>query len=872
MNLGEYGARKKLQSLQSTSRKVRTKSLLVVVRVAFFAVLLAIVIGIAGGYGVVKGIIADSPDMRTIDVSPQGIATTVYNARGDLIQTLVASGANRDPVSLDKVPEDLINAFVAIEDSRFWSHQGVDMKGMIRALILGARSGFRRTQGASTITQQLIKNSVFSGGAESGVGAKVIRKIQEQYLAIALEKVMSKKKILENYLNTINLGANCLGVQVAAKRYFGKDVSELTLSECAVIAGITQNPVKYNPITHPEDNSEKREIVLRYMVDQGYITKEQQQEALADDVYTRIQIVNNKIKEKGDNIYSYFVDRLITEVLRDLVDKCGYTKEQASQLLYSGGLEIYTTQDPEIQAIVDEEISDPANYEDVDNKYSFTYYLAVNRDGEALFFNEGNIRQTLEITLNFDEESGIYDAVKRFKNATLVDGDRIISEVITPILQPQASVVIMDQKTGQVKAIAGGRGKKTTSLSLNRATNTRRSPGSTFKVLTAFAPAINEKGKTLASTYYDEPYTEPSTGKTFRNWWGEDDYVGYSNIREAIVYSMNIVATKCLVETVSPQLGFEYAENFGFNTLYSRQEINGSIYTDITPSLALGGLTSGVTNMQLTAAYATIANYGTYNKPILYTKIVDRSGKVLIDNRPETHNVITPSTAFLLTDAMQDSLEPSSLFGLHSSTSTAAHLENMPAAGKSGTATGKTDLWFVGYTPYYTMGIWSGYDDQSPMEANESSSYHKLIWKKIMDRVDAKKGLSPKDFPVPADIVAVEICAKSGELAASGRCTADHREGMIYTEYFKRGTEPTEECSVHWVTDVCAESGMAPGPYCPSTIWKMYVRLPSETTGYTDDNYYAGSSKMWKACTYHAAPPPPSSAAEELLPLIIDGN
>ena len=856
MNLGENGARKQLQYLQSTGRKVRTKSVLAVLRAVFFALILLAVVGTAGIYGVVEGIISDSPDMRTIDVSPQGIATSVYNNKGDLIQTLVASGANRDPVTLDKVPQDLINAFVAIEDSRFWTHQGVDLRGMARAVILGIRSRFRSTQGASTITQQLIKNNVFSGGGESGLGAKIVRKIQEQYLAIELEKVMSKEKILENYLNTINLGANSLGVQTASKRYFGKDVSELTLSECAVIAGITQNPVGYNPITHPEENSEKRDVVLEYMVRQGYITKEQKQEAKEDDVYTRIQIVNNKVKESGDHVYSYFVDRLVTEVQRDLVNKCGYTREQAYQLLYSGGLEIFTTQDPEIQAIVDEEVSDPANYEDVDNMYSFSYYLAVNRDGEALFFNESNIRSELQTPLNYPEESGIYDAVKKFKNAVLQDGDRIISEVITPVMQPQASVVLMEQSTGQVKAISGGRGRKTTSLSLNRATNTRRSPGSTFKVLTAFAPALDEKGQTLASVYYDEPYTEPSTGKTFHNWWGEDGYVGYANIRHGIVYSMNILATKTLMDTVSPKLGFEYAENFGFNTLYASKDVNGSIYTDITPSLALGGLTSGVTNMQLTAAYATIANYGTYTKPVLYTKIVDRAGNVLIDNTPETHRVIQPSTAYLLTDAMAGSMEPSSLFGLHSSTSTPAKLENMPAAGKSGTATGKTDLWFVGYTPYYTMGIWSGFDDQSPMEANESSSYHKLIWKKIMDRVDRTKGLSPKAFSVPSDIVAVEICAKSGKLAVQGRCTADHREGMIYTEYFKRGTEPTEECDIHYVTQVCSSSGMQPNGYCPSSYWKMYIKLPDETTGYTDDNNYAATSRMWKTCTVHSAPPP----------------
>ncbi len=854
MNLGRDGARKQLQKMRSAGPKVRTKGVLIVLRAALFACILAAVIGIMAAYGVVKGIIARSPDMRSIDVSPQGIATTVYNSSGDVIQTLVTSGANRDPVSYEQIPDDLKNAFVAIEDARFWTHEGVDLKGILRAGLQGVKSRFRSTQGASTITQQLIKNNVFSGGGEKGIGAKVVRKIQEQYLALELEKVMSKEEILENYLNTINLGANCLGVQTAARRYFDKDVSELTLSECAVIAGITQNPVGYNPIRHPEKNSEKREIILQYMVEQGYITKEQQQEALADDVYTRIQSINSQYHDTDSDPYSYFVDRLITEVQNDLQEKCGYTKEQAYQLLYSGGLEIYTTQDKAMQAIVDDEISDPDNYSEVDNKYSFTYYLAVNRDGEAFYFNDADVRAELgQSSLQYDSADEIDGVIDRFKNKVLKNGDRIISEVLTPVLQPQASVVLMDQATGEVKAISGGRGQKSTSLSLNRATSTRRSPGSTFKVLTAFAPAIDACGNTLASTYYDEEYTEPSTGKTFRNWWG-DSYVGYANIRQGIVYSMNILAVKTLMDTVTPALGFEYAEDFGFNTLYARKEINGRIYTDISPSLALGGLTDGVTNLQLTAAYATIANKGVYTKPIFYTKILDRNGEVLLENTPETHQVLQESTAFLLTDAMKGSLEPSSLFGLHSSTSTAAALENgMPAAGKSGTATGKTDLWFVGFTPYYTMGIWSGYDDQSPMEANESSSYHKIIWKHIMDRVDAEQGLRPKEFKVPSDIVQCEICAKSGKLVKKGVCTGDHRDGMVYTEYFKRGTEPTEECDVHYSVRVCKSSGMKPGPYCPSIGYRTCIHLPEETTSSTDDSGHTGG-RAYRTCTEHKAP------------------
>ena len=795
MDFRKNSVRKRLHSLQSSGERMRNKTVTASLRVIFFALVLAIITACAVFYGAVQGVIAGAPDVNTIDVSPQGIRTQIYDSGGNIIQTLVKSGSNRDPVTYDRIPDNLKDAFVAIEDSRFWDHEGVDIRGIFRATLIGIGSGFRSTQGASTITQQLIKNNVLGGGQESTLGAMIVRKIEEQYLAIELEKKMSKEEILTDYLNTINLGSNCLGVQTAAKRYFNKDVSELTLSECAVIAGITQNPAGYNPITHPEDNAKRRATILEYMLEQGYITSDEYSEAIADsgDVYERIKKVNQEYQDQDDSPYSYFVDRLITEVERDLVSKCGYTEDEAFDLIYSGGLKIYTTQDSSLQKIVDKEVSDPSNYESIENKYSFTYSLAVNHGGKAVYYNESDVRKTLGLaSLDFSSEKKAKNAVKKFKNKILQDGDSIIQESYNTVMQPQASVVLMDQATGEVKAITGGRGTKYTSLSLNRATSTRRSPGSTFKVLTSFAPAIDACGQTLASVYYDEPYTEPTTGKQFRNWWGSDMYIGYANIRDGIEYSMNILAVKTLMDTVTPKLGFEYAENFGINTLYAKKEVNGQVFSDISPSLALGGLTDGVTNLQMTAAYAAIANKGTYTQPILYTKILNNKGEVLIDNTPETHQVLKESSAFLLTDAMRGSLQEGTLFDTVKTTSTAAALDNgMPAAGKSGTSTGRTDLWFVGYTPYYTMGIWSGYDDMSKMEANESSSYHKIIWKHIMDRVDAEQGLRPKEFKVPSDIVQCEICAKSGKLVnEAGVLHRRTAEGMVYTEYFKRGTEP----------------------------------------------------------------------------------
>ncbi len=839
MDFGKKGTQEQLRQLQSRKKKLRTKSAIGVFKLFLVAVLF---VGTVAGcliYGMVQGILHESPDMSNVDVSPKGLATTIYDSQGNVIQTLVGSGANRSLVTYEEIPANLVNAFVSIEDERFWTHEGVDIRGMLRAGYLFLASGGSTTQGASTITQQLIKNNVFDGGAESTLGARIVRKIQEQYLAIELEENMSKEKILENYLNTINLGSNCLGVQTAARRYFGKDVSQLNLSECATIAAITQNPYKYNPITHPEENAKRRATVLQYMEEQGYISAEEHQAALDDNVYERIQQVNATFSA-DESPYSYFVDRLTYEVVRDLQNDLGYSEDQAYSLLYSGGLQIYTTQDPDIQAVVDKEVNDPNNYEESVTQYSFTVRITIQHPDESTtVYTERDIREYLGEHLNFRTQEEIYTLIEEFEASVMAAGDVVLDDTPDITLQPQVSATVIDQSTGYVLAITGGRGQKTTSLSLNRATNTRRQPGSTFKVLTSFAPAIDAMGQTLASTYYDEPYTYG--GHSFRNWYSSSRFAGYANIRQGIAYSMNIVAVKCLVETVTPALGFDYAESFGINTLVREK--------DAYPALALGGVSQGVTNMQLTAAYAAIANGGLYQEPILYTRILDSDGKILLDNESESRQVIKETTAFLLTDAMADSLEDTRLNDLFSSSSPEAKPSNMSAAGKSGTTTDVNDLWFVGYTPYYTMAIWSGFDDNSNIPSETDRDYHKVIWRKIMEQIN--EGKPDIGFAVPADMVEVEICSKSGKLA-SDACHGDGRESIVYTEYFVKGTEPTEYCDLHYWVEVCPESNMRPGPYCPTTTYRSRIRLPEETTGSTQDSDYAYYSRQ--QCDVHTAP------------------
>ena len=844
MNYGKTEVSRKLRRISSKTEKLTSRMIFLFVKLILVAVLLMAAFAASLGYGALKGIIDSAPEIDVASIEPSGYATMVYDREGNLTETLVKSGANRLEATYEELPQCLIDAFVAIEDSRFWSHKGIDIRSILRAavgVITGESAG-----GGSTLTQQLIKNNIFEGGNENTFGEKLERKIQEQYLAVQLEKIMDKKIILKNYLNTINLGNNTLGVKAAALRYFNKDVSDLTLSEATVIAGITQAPTRYNPLTENgrKNNEEKRRVILQYMYEQGLIDKEAQEEALADDVYSRITNVNLTAQE-NESPYTYFTDELITQVMEALQEELGYTETQASNLLFSGGLEIHTTQDPKMQAIVDEEVNNPDNYDVV--YYSVDYQLSVTHaDGTTTHYSDESMGSYFRNDLGRSSFNGLFDskeeadeAISLYKDAMVKEGDTILGEVIHYVLQPQISFVLMDQATGEVKAISGGRGTKEVSRSLNRATETLRQPGSTFKVITSFAPAIDACGANLSTVYYDAPFTVGT--KTFRNWYSSKGYMGYSTIRDGIVYSMNIVAVRCMMETVTPQLGVEYARNFGITSMTD---------TDYNAATALGGITKGVSNLELTAAYATIANQGIYTKPRFFTQILDHNGKVLLDNTPETKRVLKDSTAFLLTDAMSQSMESSRMYGSGNlySTSTSANLPNMSNAGKSGTTTSNNDIWFVGYTPYYTAGIWSGCDNNQKISAiGSSTSYHKIIWKNIMTRVH--EGLADTGFSIPSSVTTAQVCRKSGKLASPGVCENDPRGSAVYTEYFAKGSEPTEVCDHHGVTTVCSASGGLPTQYCPAELRtsRIFMITPEGETGATADSAY----RIPGYCTIH---------------------
>ncbi|RHT94082.1 PBP1A family penicillin-binding protein [Clostridium sp. AM27-31LB] len=826
MNYGKKEIDSKIDKINSSNKKIFNKIKLNVKIFAVIIVFTLILCAVFSGVGIVRGLTDSAPDINEENIMPDGYPSIIYDANGKKVQKLMGINANREYKKITDIPECVQNAFVAIEDARFYKHSGVDLQGILRA-VFSALSDEKMTQGASTITQQLLKNQVFGGGNEKSFFGKVSRKIQEQSLAIKLESTIDKKKILEYYLNTINLGQNTMGVETASKRYFGKSVSKLTVSEAAVLAGITQNPTEYNPITEQQNNEAKRKIILKNMLDQEYITEDEYEEALGDDVYSRIQDIN---KEKRTSSYgdinSYYVDAVIENVVSDLKQKLGYTETQAYNAIYREGLKIYTCQDQSLQKICDDVINNDKYYQKNTKSY-LSYQLKVKKsDGKTELYTEGDVIAFINdahkkrISFYFKNRKKAEKYIKLFKKKNLDKHDKILSESINLIKQPQASFVLMEQSTGKVRAIVGGRGEKTANRTLNRASSSKRQPGSTFKVLSTYLPALDTSGFTLANVMDDAPYKYPGTNKRVKDW-DSSGYKGLTSLRQGIVDSVNIVTVKTF-QKVTPQTGFDYLLNLGFTTLVDRRETSdGQIYSDIQLPTALGGLTDGVTNVELTAAYAAIANGGTYIKPVYYTKIVDSKGNVLLQNSKSGKKVMKNTTAWLLTDAMKDVIKRGT------GKKAAFKKIKMPQAGKTGTTSDNTDFWFEGYTPYYTAGIWLGYDS---MFTQMSGSASKIMWRDIMEKVHKVKKLKNKNFKKPEDIITRKICKKCGKLAVYGLCDRALDGNDIKTEYFARGTQPKESCDCHVKYTFSNSTGhMAETGASASTNDKVYLNKDEST-------------------------------------------
>ncbi|MDR1687542.1 MAG: transglycosylase domain-containing protein [Clostridiales bacterium] len=839
MDYSKEDSIRKIKKYKSKTKKVQNKIGLLIFRILLAVVL---VVGFAGGgavLGAYLAILNDTPtDFEYFVIEPTKYSTKIVDKDGREVGSFKGE-EDRESAAFEDVSQNFKNAIIAIEDERFYSHNGIDVRSIMRSV----REIFlnNNLQGASTITQQLIKMNITKVTRNS-----LESKLKEQYLAINYEEFLTEKLgskqaakdyILSVYMNSIPMNHGLYGVQTAANYYFGKDVSDLTLSEASVLAGITNSPVKYSPDTNPENNKKRQKLILDKMLELEMITQAQFDEAWEDDVYARVgnySLVMNEPTETVQTAHSFYEDQIYQTLLSDLMEM-GYDRVTASSLILNGGLTIVSAQDLAIQKIVDNAYLDDSNFPAKDYEIDVLYLATIQNT------ITGQIRNIEEKkTVKTQEEVQPFIDAARAENLGPNDTVQAERHELTP--QPQSAFAIIDYHTGQVKAMAGGRGEKTNSLALNRATESTRSPGSTFKVVASYAPAIDMGVITPATVYDDVPYmVDLVSGPYVPNNWYSTGFRGYSTVRQGITNSMNVITVKNLM-TAGIDNCFEYLKNFGFTTLV--EEANEYGQSDKGPSLALGGLTNGVTQVELAAAYGTIANDGYYNKPIFYTQVFDRHGDLLVDNTLEPRQVLKKTSAYLLTDMMEGVLTDSGATGGKARFETV----EMPIAGKTGTSTDTYDLVFAGYTPYYAASVWFGFDIPKPIE--HASGDHIILWRKIMEEIH--RDLPYRDFERPDGIVSAQVCRYSGKLAVTGLCDCDPRGSAVRTEIFASGTVPTESCDIHASVEIDTSTGMLAGPYCPPEVRETRIGIirKAEDAGKANDAEYE-VNPSGEVCTFH---------------------
>ncbi len=681
--------------------------------------------------------------------SAQETVITYTTDTGEEIKVDSFTGAeNRSWASYDEIPADLINAYVAIEDKRYWEHPGVDYRRTANAVLnFFVSSGDR--SGGSTITQQLIKN------VSKNDDATIQRKVQEILRAMYVGQNYSKEEVLEMYLNTIFLSQNSYGVKAAAQTYFGKDLDELTLIECAALASIPKSPTKYDPLRNPYQNQLRRDLVLEEMLKQSL---DEDGNFLPDAIITQeeydmyhgapLELNTNREEEYTETVHSYYMDALVDDVIKALCDTYGYDNATAARMLYSGGLTVVSNMDPLVQESMERV------FEQTSNDY---LYLK----GESVPTTSGVI--------------------------------------------PQASMVVMDQRTGKVLGIVGGRGEKKENRGLNRATQSRRQCGSSIKPLSLYTLGIDAGVITYGSSVDDVPIM-----KNDDKYWPNNmprRYYGMIDVNFAVIKSLNTVPV-WLVDKLGVDTCYSFlTDTLGFTSLVDRMETGSGVFSDkaLAP-LALGGFTYGVTTIEMAQGYCMIANGGKTSEAQLFSEIRDNKGNILIKNTPKHKVAVSESSAYIMNSMLMN------VISQEGATGTRVQMDEkyeVQVAGKTGSTNDDRDRYFVAYTPEYVGAVWFGYDNN---KALSGFPYNPAIslWDRVFDNIYA--GLKnanieyTKEFAEPSGMVRVKYCAISGKLA-SDSCYRDiyyynasknsFSGNPVRTGVFARGTQPTEKCDCH---------------------------------------------------------------------------
>lgn len=765
---------------KKTKKKKNRKAGRIFKVIALIILFLTLTAAVGGG-GFIYAVVKSAPPLDVKEILNLEQISKIYDDKGEYIDD-VPTDVKRDVVPISKIPKNLQEAFISIEDERFRSHNGVDPRRILGALYVDIKKIITRESGlhgASTITQQLLKNTILTDKVS------ITRKVQEMYLALKLEKMLSKDQILQAYLNTIPLGSTTYGVEAASQYYFNKSVDKLDLLECAYIAGVTQSTDLYNALTersqkNPTPYLNRTKTVLGKMKENGKISAEEYDtsiNAINDGTFQK-KFADTIAQRKSENPnklnFEWFSRPVIKQVKSHLKDKYKYTDAEVDKMLLNGGLQIYTTMNKELQ-------------------------------------------EHTQAVINDDKILGV---------KSYVDKNNII--------QPQASAVVMDYRTGQVKAIVGGRGNQPPG-SYNRAADLKKFPrpaGSALKPLTVYAPAIDTKFATAGSVFEDSPLTG-SAAKAFPSDPQNDNrkYRGYVTVREALKYSINLVAIK-MEHEMGVKTGSAYAEKFGIDFSSKPEEKE-----QLAP-LALGEF-YGTNTYHMAAAFGTFGNNGIYTEPVMYTKVVDKYGKVLLEGTPQQRPVISPQTAYIMYDMLKGPIKFSA---------TRAPFGSMPVAGKTGTSGGSKNLWFSGLTPHLSAAVWIGSDKPETIISSSgrtlNSNAPAYVWGQIMKK--AHEGLSTEDIKPPSGLVKASVCNVSG-LLPTEMCKIGHNgSSSVVTDYFIEGTVPTSLCDVHVEAEVNTSNNKLATENTPSHLRakKVFIKRdykPSKPLG--DQQYVLPTEK-----------------------------
>lgn len=883
----------------------------------------------AGSVGLAfVNILTTAPEIDPYSINSGFEETSLIFDKDKNLLEKVETAEYRTFVKLNKVPQFLKDAFISIEDERFYEHPGVDPKGILSSLYENFKAG-GVVRGASTITQQLIKNTFLSNEQT------LTRKLKEIYLALNLETKLSKDQILESYLNMISLGQNSYGVQEASRTYFSKNVDEINIAQAALLAGIVKGPNIYQPfyrvsplkfdeasmrkigeteilgekyiLVFNTKSVQRQKVILKKMRELGKINQAEYDEAINFDVVASLK----PSAKKETEITSYATDYVKNQVVEDLMEKYQITKQKAQERLFTGGLRIYSTIDTKVQKDLDEVnrnfngilLGDVKRYKApllvdrnldkagniVDKDGNLVYYKKENllTDDGYLFIPKGefsiNANGDLAITssriLAYKKSTDIQDYytidgsknllthrvgglavpdayyLRQARHSLIIKaeffekndkfykvnetGNLFINPEYfynnkTGLVQPQSATVIMDYKTGHIVAMIGGRDVKGSRI-LNRATDTARQPGSSMKPLAVYLPAL-DNGFTAASPILDIPMIT-ADGKV----WPNNVYTGFKGIttlRESLIYSINVSSARTLKKIGIPtsikylkKLGIINEENPSKDNFVQASE-NKTHNDENLASLALGGMTKGVSPLDMTAAYSAIANDGVYNEPIIYTKVLDKDGNVVLEKEPKQRRVVSPQIAYVMKDILRSTA--------YEHTGKNAIIKGQASAGKTGTTDYNADFWFVGFTNYYTAATWMG-NDSPKITITQNSWLAAKLWGHIMTKIHQDKESKPQ-FAQPDGIVKAYVCTKSGK-KPNQFCSSDPR-GVVREEIFAKGTEPTETCKVHVALEVNSSNNKLATEFTPEElkITKVFTALnpaykPSEHNGILPKDY-----------------------------------